>query len=190
MRPGATWIVGAGPLFFPNCPCDADRPCPQRYNVRVFSYELVCRRCHWRTVCGRDDAIARLRLLGLLRREPDPDATTLAELFVDAATRMTCPICREKALAAAPVDDSDAEDWQAAVLCEVCRAPIPPERLEAIPGTKRCASCQGKAESGADLTSEPEYCPHCGAIMDLRVSRGSGITHYRRVCTGIPPCRV
>ena len=43
----------------------------------MFSSELVCRNCQWRTVCGRDDAIGRLRLIGLLRRDPDPDEDLL-----------------------------------------------------------------------------------------------------------------
>jgi hypothetical protein len=156
----------------------------------VFSFELICRRCHWRTVCGRDDAIARLRLIGLLRREPDPDDSLLAELFADAAPRMTCPVCKEKSLSAAPSDDSDKENWQAAILCEICRAPIPIERLEAIPDVRRCAKCQCLAESGALESSEPEYCPHCGAVVEVRMSRGTGITRYKRVCTGSPPCRL
>jgi hypothetical protein len=156
----------------------------------VFSYELICRRCQWRTVCGPDDAIARLRLIGLLRREPDPNEALLVALFVEAAPRMTCPICKKKTLSATLADGTDDGDWQTAVLCEVCCEPIPLERLEAIPGTKRCASCQGKAESGALHVSEPEYCPHCGAVVELRVSRGSGLTRYKRVCTGIPPCRL
>ena len=63
----------------------------------MFSYELTCRNCGWRTVCGPADAAARLRLIGLLRREPDPDEEMLAALFVEAAPRMTCPICKEKA---------------------------------------------------------------------------------------------
>ena len=39
-------------------------------------------------------------------------------------------------------------DWQSAVLCEVCRQPIPPERIEALPGVKRCVACQGRTEAG------------------------------------------
>jgi hypothetical protein len=156
----------------------------------VFSYEVVCRRCHWRTVCGSDDAVARLRLIGLLRREPDPDDELVAALLVDAAPRMTCPICKEKALVATPADDAAQGDWQAAVLCEVCRAPIAPERLEAIPGAKRCAHCQEEAESGDTIVNELEYCPKCGALMEIRISRGAGITRYKRVCTGDPPCRL
>ncbi|MEX0611505.1 MAG: TraR/DksA C4-type zinc finger protein [Pirellulales bacterium] len=155
----------------------------------MFSYELKCRRCGWRTICGRDDAVARLQLIGLLRREPDPDDDLVAVLLVEAAPRMSCPICKEKRLSASPADAGDDGDWQAAVLCEVCRAPIPPERLEAVPDTKRCAACQGKAETG-QLADEPEYCPHCGAVVEIRVSRGAGITRYKRFCTGEPPCRL
>jgi hypothetical protein len=168
--------------------CGSTPATPSFCELNVFSYELICSNCRWQTICGRDDAIARLRLIGLLRREPDPGDDLVAALLVEAAPRMTCPICKEKRLTARP-SENDADDWQAAVRCEMCRQPIDPERLEAIPGTKRCAACQGKAESG-QLAIEPEYCPHCGALMEIRVSRGSGITRYKRVCTGQPPCRL
>jgi rubrerythrin len=158
----------------------------------MFSYELTCRNCGWRTVCGRDDAVARLRIIGQLRREREPDETLVETLFVEAAPRMTCPVCKEKQLFAQPSQDlnEDAGDWQDAILCEICREPIAPERLEAIPGTKRCAVCATKAESGQLAEIEPDYCPHCGALVEVRVSRGSGITRYRRVCTGDPPSRL
>jgi hypothetical protein len=156
----------------------------------VFSFEVKCRNCGWRTFCGPVDAAARLRLIGLLRREPDPPDDLVAALLVEAAPRMTCPLCKEKRLVARPAVDDDAGDWQAAVLCEVCRTPIDPERLEAVPGTKRCAVCQGTAETGQFPDTEPEYCPHCGAIVEIRVSRGAGITRFKRVCTGDPPCRL
>ncbi len=156
----------------------------------MFSYELTCRKCGWRTVCGRDDAVARLRLVGLLRREREPDEELVKTLFVEAAPRMTCPICKEKSLFARPSADDVPGDWQEAVLCEICREPIPPERLEAIADAKRCAACMAKAESGQLSEIEPDYCPHCGALVEVGVSRGSGITRYRRVCMGDPPCRL
>jgi hypothetical protein len=138
-----------------------------------------------------DDASARLRLLGLLRREPDPNGELVSALFVEAAPRMTCPICKEKSLSAAPADPlDDGDNWQAEVLCEICRTPIAPERLEAVPDTKRCAKCQGRSESGRLGDVDPEFCPHCGSLVEIRVSRGSGITRYQRVCTGSPPCRL
>jgi hypothetical protein len=159
----------------------------------VLSIELICGLCHWRTVCGRDDAVARLRLIGLLRREPDPADELLATLLVDAASRMTCPICKEKRLLALPLDSDDVAedaDWQATVLCEICRAEIPSERLEALAGVRRCVGCQGKSEAGLAVDDTPEYCPQCGAVVELRVSRCSGITRYKRFCTGNPPCRL
>jgi hypothetical protein len=162
----------------------------KRYNTRVFSYELMCRRCNWRTLCGIDDAVARLRLIGLLRREPDPDCDVVASLFVDSAPRMTCPICKEKSLSAAPADDADGDGWQAAILCEVCGAAIPAERLAAIPDATRCARCQGLAEAGQLAAVDQDFCPHCGALVEIRMSRGAGITRYKRFCTGEPPCRL
>jgi hypothetical protein len=158
----------------------------------MFSYELTCQNCGWRTVCGTADAAARLRLIGLLRRERDPEEDMLSALLVESAPRMTCPICKEKQLIAKRSDtvaDDDAE-WQAAVLCEICREPIAPERLEAISSAKRCAACQGKAEAGRLTDDETDYCPQCGAIVEVRVSRGGGITRYKRFCTGQPPCRL
>jgi Prokaryotic dksA/traR C4-type zinc finger len=141
-------------------------------------------------VCGCDDAVARLRLIGLLRREPDPDEDVVAVLFVEAAPRMTCPICKEKRLTASQADEADGDHWQAAVMCEVCRQPIAPERLEAIPDAARCAACQEKTETGRLAEAEAEFCPHCGALVEVRVSRGGGITRYKRFCTGQPRCRL
>ena len=158
----------------------------------MFSYELSCRICGWRTVCGLDDAIARLRIIGQLRREREPEEEFVEALFVEAAPQMSCPLCKEKTLSARPSQHLDDEegDWQAAVLCEICREPIAPERLEAIPRAKRCAVCAAKMESGQSDEIEPDYCPNCGALVEVRVSRGSGITRYKRMCTGDPPCRL
>jgi hypothetical protein len=195
MRFGATWIVTPSRSFFAPknaaAICNGLSPRFERYNANVFSYELICRRCGWRTVCGVDDAIARLRLIGLLRREREPDEDLVAALLVEAAPRMTCPVCKEKQMVARPFDAADDKgEWLSAVLCEICRTPIPPERLNVIPGTKRCAKCQGLSEAGRLSDEEPDYCPHCGALIELRVSRGGGITRYKRVCTGTPPCRL
>lgn len=155
----------------------------------MFSKALHCPDCHWRTVLGLADATARLRLVGLLRREKAPDEAVVAELLPGAAERMTCPTCKRIGLLVQEADDEDEDDWQAAVLCEVCRQPIPPERLEVAPDATRCVACQAKAETGA-LPEEPDFCPKCGALVELRVSRGGGLTRYKRFCTGDPPCRL
>jgi len=155
----------------------------------MFSYELICRNCGWRTICGLDDAVARLRLIGRLRRDKAPDEAVVETLFVESAPRMTCPVCKDKQLSARPSGDDEA-DWSAAVLCEICREPIAAERLEAIPNAKRCAACATKSEHGDLPEVEPDFCPHCGALIEVRATRGSGITRYKRVCTGDPPCRL
>ena len=61
-------------------------------------------------------------------------------------------------------------------------------RLFQVPSAAQ--SCQGLAESDKLAEAEPDYCPHCGSLVEIRVSRGSGITRYKRVCTGLPPCRL
>ena len=151
---------------------------------------LRCRSCGFRTVCGKDDLAARLRLVGQLRRDKEPDEAIVAALLDEYAPLMTCPGCKAIGLVAEDADDewSDEDDWQAAVLCEVCRKPIDPERLEALPETQRCTECQSKSESGALEDEDPEFCPRCGSLVELRVSRGTGITRYKRFCTG--GCRI
>jgi Zn finger protein HypA/HybF involved in hydrogenase expression len=155
---------------------------------------LTCRDCGWRTVSGRDDLVARLHLLGWLRRDKDPDDSMVEALIAESSPRMTCPMCKGIGLVAKDGDDEVAEedfdDWQAAILCEICRQAIDPERLEFLPETKRCAACQNLAEQGKLDDDEPEFCPRCGSLVEIRVSRGSGITRYRRFCTGDPPCRL
>jgi hypothetical protein len=162
-------------------------------DATVIAIELICGHCSWRTVCGRDEAIARLRSIGMLRRDPDPDDELVRALIGDSVSRMRCPNCDEKRLTAHTLDSDELPEdveWQTAVLCEVCRQPISPERLEAIPTTKRCVACQGKAEVRSSADETTEYCPHCGAPVQIRVSRGAGITRYKRFCTGNPPCRL
>lgn len=157
----------------------------------MFAKRLSCPACGWATVSGAEDAAARLRLVGVLRREGDPDEVMLAELLPGAAERMTCPGCKRIGLAVSEADEpADADDWQAARLCEACREPIPPERLEVFPDAKRCVGCQGKSEAGVDDADEPEFCPKCGSLVELRVSSARGLTRYRRFCTGSPPCRL
>lgn len=158
----------------------------------MLAKQLTCQECGWRTVCGPADAAARLRLVGVLRRESDPDDATLAELLPEAAKRMTCPGCKRIGFAVSEAEEvaETEDDWQAAVLCERCRKPIPPERLEVFPDSKRCVACQSKAESGEPEEDEPEFCPRCGALVELRVSRGGGLTRYKRFCTGVPACRL
>lgn len=140
-----------------------------------------------------EDVVQRLRLVGVLRRESEPAPRFVAELLAANAQHMPCPLCNSRGLVVHEADEAagdEEEQWQTAVLCEVCREPISPERLEALPGTRRCVKCQSAAERGALMDEEPEFCPKCGALLELRVSRGAGLTRYRRFCTGAPPCRL
>lgn len=153
----------------------------------MLAKSLHCRECGFRTLAGRDDLVGRLRLVGQLRRDKDPDDAIVEALLAEYTPLMTCPGCKARGLVAKDPGDEweeDDSDWQAAVLCEVCRQPIDPERLEVLPDTKRCTDCQHKSETGTLVDDEPEFCPRCGALVELRVSRGSGITRYRRFCTG------
>jgi RNA polymerase-binding transcription factor DksA len=86
-------------------------------------------------------------------------------------------------------DADEAGEWAQVIVCEICRQPIPDERLEFNPRATRCAACQDAADRGASF-AEPEYCPKCGAIVELRVSRGGGVTRYKLWCTSNPPCRL
>lgn len=149
--------------------------------------ELACPDCGRTELCRLDDAISRLRLVGALRRDKAPDGAIVEALLCDASALMTCSGCKRIGLVVRDAEE-EADDWLAAALCEACRKPIDPERLDALPGVKRCAACQEKSESG-ESDDEPDFCPRCGSLMELRTSRGSGITRYRLFCTGDPPCR-
>ncbi|WP_442485503.1 TraR/DksA C4-type zinc finger protein [Aeoliella sp. SH292] len=147
---------------------------------------LHCRKCGFRTIAGTDDLVARLRLVGQFRRDKEPDEAIVEALLPEYTPLMTCPMCKSIGLVAEDADTEwdDTDDWQAAVLCEICRKPIDPERLEYLPDTRCCTDCQQKSESGTLPDDDPDFCPRCGALVELRVSRGSGITRYRRFCTG------
>jgi hypothetical protein len=149
-------------------------------------FELVCEACSWRESLDGVEAGQRLRAHGMLRRDESPDPEVLGELLAGIVSELKCPECGVPGVRATRA--SDPGDWQDAVLCEICRKPIPAERLEAIPDTRRCTRCQADAESGS-LAEEPEFCPRCGSPMVLRTSRGAGITRYKLFCTGNPPCR-
>jgi len=152
------------------------------------SHESTCPACGATEACTAGEAAERLRLLGKLRPTADqPEPEILWELFRAAAESMVCSRCGHAGLGVRRVSDDD-EDWPEAAVCEICRRPIPAERIAALPHVTRCAGCQ-RAEEAGDLGEEPEYCPKCGSLMTLRPARGSGIARYVMACTGSPPCR-
>ena len=147
--------------------------------------ELQCPDCSWRETCDAPRMVQWLAKAGKTRpgRSVDPDL--LPELFRAALPQLTCPECGRRGLR---LDTAQRDDWPDEALCTVCRRPIPPERLEAVPGTKVCARCQQHDEQGTGPI-EVEYCPKCGSPMALRLTTRAGLARYEMVCTAQPACR-
>lgn len=143
--------------------------------------ELTCPSCSKVERCQYAQMLARLQGVGVMRRSKDPEPTLVRELFESTADRFVCSNCGHPGLVVRVAQDDDWADWDDAVSCRDCRKPIPPERLEIFPGTKLCAACQQKDDSGAN--DEPEYCPRCGDIMSVRLK--SGTSRYVMSC---PSC--
>jgi RNA polymerase-binding transcription factor DksA len=150
---------------------------------------LVCPRCDWCRHCLAADLLQRLQKLGVCRRANEPPVELLTELLPTYADRLLCDQCGQAGLTVQQNgtdtlsrNDLDQEDWQQAIVCEVCHQPISSERIEVFPQAKRCVSCQDQADRGTEPI-EPDFCPKCGALVELRVSRGSGLTRYKQFCT-------
>ena len=128
----------------------------------------------------------RLRSLGMLRREKEPDGELIAELFRSTAARLRCEACGQAGLRVSPAeDDPDEEAWGGGRRCETCGQPIPAERVRLLPTVTRCVTCQQLSERG--VAQQPvDYCPRCGAVRHLRLRSGDGLAGYRPYC---PDCR-
>ena len=148
---------------------------------------LECPQCSWQVTCSIEQIVERLRRVGALRRATHPPDDLVLELLYNHLPELTCDKCQQKGLVLS--EDEEEGDWQQAVVCEVCRQPIPPERLEVFPNARCCVNCQNSADRG-ELAEEPDFCPRCGSLVELRVSRAGGLTRYKRFCTGDPPCRL
>lgn len=155
----------------------------------MFAANLTCEYCGWQTICGVDEIARRLRTLGLLKRAAEPPEELVLELLLSNAGQLKCDACELAGLQVAGSPQEDEGDWQQAVVCEVCRQPIPPERVEIFPDARRCVGCQDIADRGEE-PEEPEFCEKCGSLVELRVSRAGGLTRYKRFCTGSPSCRL
>jgi hypothetical protein len=156
----------------------------------MLSVQLECQDCGWWTLCGEAEIVRRLRPLGHFRRATDPPEEIVREVLATHGHGLPCDRCKKTKLKVTldPQQD-DGDDWEQVVICEICREPIPPERLEFKPDARRCVGCQDAADRGRSFV-EPDYCPKCGAILEIRVSRGAGPTRYKLFCTGDPPCRL
>src|SRR5262245_53898826 len=123
---------------------------------------LECLKCGWRTAGGQAEIERRLRTLGLLRRAPHPPEEMVRELLVANLSRLKCDACGLAGLVLGQDAAADTrDDWQQAVLCQICNQPIPPERLEIFPDATRCVACQDASDRGVEQP-EPEFCPKCG----------------------------
>lgn len=125
--------------------------------------------------------LERLRSLGLFKREQDPDPELVRTLLTSRAGEIACPTCHQTGLTIESLSDEDTADWNDARCCEHCTAVLDPERLEVFPEARLCSICQQRDEQRAG-EGDPEYCPQCGAVMELRVSRASGLSRYVLVC--------
>lgn len=143
---------------------------------------LTCAGCGWSRPCLSEEAVARLRAAGMLRRNVDPAEEEIAELIAAFAGKLTCPECGSGLEV-----EADAEDWPEAPVCASCGAPIDPERLEVFPDTRLCVACQG-AEDRGEPSGPVEYCSRCGSPMTERPTQGAGLTRWQLVCTQ-PGCR-
>ena len=149
--------------------------------------ELRCASCRWLTTLDGPAAGQWLRERGLLHSHSEASPAEIREILRGVAPRQACPECSETGLAARVIELDD-EDWLGAICCESCNEPIPKDRLEALPGTRRCKRCAGLEERGLGHGAE-DYCPRCGSLMVLRQNRSSGITRNAWVCSAYPRCR-
>ena len=155
---------------------------PERY------VELRCPRCAWAEVCGPGEVARWLRQARKLRAQSEPEWEILYELLRATSAQLACPECGTRGLAVGPAPE-DLTAWPGDVVCKACGKSISRERLEAVPGAALCAGCQRAEETGRPNV-EVEYCPKCGAPMELRPKRSGGITRYVMTCTADPPCRL
>jgi len=130
--------------------------------------------------------LRRLRTLGMLRREKEPDWGLVAELFRSAVGRLLCEACGHAGLRISSAeDDWDDAAWGAGRRCEACGQTIPAERVRMLPNVTLCVSCQRLSER--PVAAQPvDYCPRCGAVRHLRLRAGDGLAGYRPYC---PECR-
>jgi hypothetical protein len=143
---------------------------------------LRCRACDQEQLFQRDQMIEKLGQHNMLKRNAEPDADLLAELWSISLTKFACSSCGSLTLSVAP--DEVEGDWGEAKLCDGCGEVISAERLEIFPNSERCASCQEKDERGEPAADELDYCPHCGCVRQMRQSQRGGMTGYRMYCPG------
>jgi transposase-like protein len=109
----------------------------------------------------------------------------LPELFRALTGKLSCPLCGHMGIIAQPSEPISDEAWGEARKCELCGVPISLERLDVLPDARLCVACQGHEDRG-EAIGPKEYCPRCGSIMTMVLSRGAGVARYLMTC---PSCR-
>jgi ssDNA-binding Zn-finger/Zn-ribbon topoisomerase 1 len=150
-----------------------------------FYIELSCGACGWAEQCSPVRAGEWLARAGRPRKAGLPETPILHELLRAAAPALVCPACGGAGLSSRPV--ADEFDLPGERPCEACGQAIPAERVAALPKVTLCAKCAGAVERGG-TPGPAEYCPRCGSLMELRPSRGAGITRYELRCTAGARC--
>jgi len=151
---------------------------------RIF-LKWTCSRCKRVEESGRQELIARLRDLGMLRRDDGRDIGLLLELARSKAADFACPACEAPGYLPQEVSgDDDFDDLPPPRPCMACGATIPAERVELFPESDLCARCQEKIDRGESLSGD-DYCERCGSPLVVRKT-STGVTRYQQVC---PQCR-
>ncbi|MCA9162072.1 MAG: TraR/DksA C4-type zinc finger protein [Planctomycetales bacterium] len=145
-------------------------------------WQLQCSACGHRAISANAEMVSRMRTVGMLMRDKSPDPRLLDALLPTAAARMRCDGCGQTGLNIEPFEDEwDDAAFSGGRSCESCGSIIPAERLAALPDTRVCARCQQSRESGRS-SDEPEFCPRCGDLLQMRSTSQGGVTRYAMWC--------
>ena len=147
--------------------------------------EWTCPYCGSQERLDAAELSARLRRLGMLKRDDQRDPVFLVQLAATQNPRLVCFSCGRGGVKVDLADDRDEWDLPTKP-CAACGQPLPPERLELFPESELCAACQQRVDRGGSPDQHDDYCPRCGTRMVVRQRRGSGIAAYEMIC---PDCR-
>ena len=145
------------------------------------SWEVRCPQCGAATVRAVAGLVELLRAAGMLKREAKPARELVVELVRSQQAKFACRDCAHLGLQMREIDEGNDEEWGFSRRCDACGQPIPAERLEIFPGSRLCVACQGKDERG-EAQAAPEFCRHCGGLLQLRLSRRGGLARYELAC--------
>ncbi len=115
----------------------------------ILLFEVRCSHCGFLEFWGVERAVRALVTIGKLSPQSDFDAILFAELFVYHIDDVFCPHCREVGTLSVKRAQPNSWEWEDAIRCEDCGHEIPQARLEALPGTTRCVSCQRELDEQA-----------------------------------------